>query len=105
MALKVLKNAKVSLQSGNKDKFYEELHLSMISYLKNKLNLDLTEMNRQNIEQVFSEKGLDENLGGSIFEILEQCQIARYAPIDQHADEALIAKAETCINQIQKVMK
>lgn len=105
MALKVLKNAKVSLQSGNKDKFYEELHLSMISYLKNKLNLDLTEMNRQNIEQVFSEKGLNENLGGSIFEILEQCQMARYAPIDQHADEALIAKAETCINQIQKVMK
>lgn len=105
MALKVLKNAKHSLQAGDKDKFYEELHLSMIAYLKNKLNLDITEMNKAKVQELFKAQGLSEDLGTSIFEILDQCQMARYAPIDQAANEELIAKAEQSINQIQKALK
>ncbi len=105
MAIKVLKNARTSLKAGDNDKFYEELHLSMISYLKNKLNLDLTDMNRTKIQDVFKENGLEESIGGTVFEILDQCQMARYAPIDQEGNEDLIAKAETCINQIQKGIK
>ncbi|MCB0476786.1 MAG: protein BatD [Crocinitomicaceae bacterium] len=105
MALKVLKNATNSLNSGDNEKFYEELHLSMIAYLKNKLNLDLTEMTKSRIQEIFKEKGLSEELGTSIFEILDQCQMARYAPIDQTGNKELIAKAEESIHQIQKVLK
>lgn len=105
MALKVLKNARTSLDAGDNEKFYTDLHLSMIAYLKNKLNLDLTEMNRTRINELFVEKGMDAELGSNIFEILEQCQMARYAPIDQAGNEDLIAKAEESINRIQKVLK
>src|SRR5690606_26734066 len=40
MAIKVLGKAKESLTNGDNEKFYEELHLSIMAYLKNKLKLD-----------------------------------------------------------------
>lgn len=105
MAIKVLKKARTSLQEGNNEKFYEELHLSIIAYLKNKMKLDITEMNQPGIQNALDSKGLSQETIDGINSIIEQCQMARYAPIDEKGNEELISKAETIINQIQKVVK
>jgi hypothetical protein len=105
MALKVLAKAKTSLKEGNNEQFYEELHLSVIAYLKNKLKLDIADLNKTGISSAFNEKGISKELADGISEILEQCQMARYAPIDEQGNEQLITNAESIINQIQKTVK
>ena len=87
---------------GNKEKFYESIDKALTTYLKTKLNLKNSEFKNEIINIKLQEMNLDKESIGLLFEILENCQLARYTPlnIDTMSDD--YRKANQFIEQFEK---
>lgn len=60
--------------------FYEELHKALVGYLSDKLMLPMSELNRDRIAEVLTQRGADETLINRLTAVLDACEYARYAP-------------------------
>lgn len=81
MARKYLQSAKKKI--NERHEFYEALECALYNYLKAKLAMDATEINKNNIQQTFDNKKVDATLAQAFIEILSACEMARYTPADQ----------------------
>jgi len=80
MAMKRLKGASSSLKAQNKEEFYDEILKALWGYIADKLNLPLTNLNKENIAEILIEKGVNQELIDQFMDILNTCEFARYAP-------------------------
>lgn len=75
--------------------FYEELHKAMEGYLSDKFRLDMTDLNRETIENTLSSAGRSQEVITRLMTLLDACDFARYAPssgaaaMTEHYNEAL----------------
>ncbi|HIZ86723.1 MAG TPA: BatD family protein [Candidatus Coprenecus pullistercoris] len=83
-ALKVararLRNASVFLKQNLYTAFYEELHKAIVGYISDKLTLPPADLSRDRIAGELRARGRDEALIQELFEIMDACEYARYAP-------------------------
>ena len=87
---KRLKQAKLLMDEGKKDLFYEEIERAVWNYLSDRLSIPTAELNKENISQLLSQKGVSENVIKEINEVLNTAGFARYAPVSsEHAMEDL----------------
>ena len=100
LAKKYLSEAKREL--GNKELFYVALEKALHNYLKAKLHIETSDFSKDKIENLLSGKSVDFNTIKDFIAILENCELARYTPINQvemQKDYDLAAKTITIIDK------
>jgi hypothetical protein len=75
-----LHTAEACLKSNQLDRFYEEILKAMWGYLSDKLNIPMSELTRVNAISALKARGIDEELTGTLNDILDKCEYARFAP-------------------------
>lgn len=80
VALKRLNYASQLLAAGKQNEFYDEVMRALWGYTSDKMNIQQSELNRENISASLAERGVDEELAGKFISCLDECEFARYAP-------------------------
>jgi len=78
LARKYLSSAKKAF--GNQVQFYEALERALHNYLKAKLKIETNELSKSKIEDLLREKNVEIQLAKDFIALVENCELARYAP-------------------------
>lgn len=105
VAAKSLSRAKKLLQEDNKNAFYEEIYRALNDYLSNKLTIPRAELNIEAVKSKIATYNNGQSLTGEIKNILETCELARFAPTSSDAGPELLEKAERVIKEIENTVK
>lgn len=95
MAQKRLKLAGEYLDKNLYTAFYEEIHKALIGFVSDKLNMDMSEISKDNIASALTEGGVSEEQTKAFTDLLDACEFARYSPdggneaMRSHYDAAL----------------
>ena len=95
MAQKRLKLAGEYLDKNLYTAFYEELHKALIGFVSDKLNMDMSEISKDNIASALTEGGVSEEQTKAFTDLLDAYEFARYSPdggneaMRSHYDAAL----------------
>lgn len=95
MAQNRLKLAGEYLDKNLYTAFYEELHKALIGFVSDKLNMDMSEISKDNIASALTEGGVSEEQTKAFTDLLDACEFARYSPdggneaMRSHYDAAL----------------
>lgn len=95
MAQKRLKLAGEYLDKNLYTAFYEELHKALIGFVSDKLNMDMSEISKDNIASALTVGGVSEEQTKAFTDLLDACEFARYSPdggneaMRSHYDAAL----------------
>ena len=84
MARKRLAMAGTFLQKGLNSAFYEAMHKALLGYVSDKLNMDASQLSRDNIALRLQECGLQKSLCEEFISLLDECEYARYSPDNQN---------------------
>ena len=102
VASKRLKNAAKLLKQGQARAFYEEVTHALWGYVGDKLNLPVTELNKDNVGEQLVKRGVSEEIVERFLHVLSDCEFAQYAPGDPSATmDRLYAEATAVIDQIE----
>ena len=105
-ALKRLKLAGDFLNKNLYTAFYEELHRALMSFVSDKLTMDMADQSKENIAAALSARGVPEATVSSFTDLLDACEYARYAPDAGHdAMNAHYEQAVSVITAIDSSMK
>ena len=97
-----LKNASAFLRQGLYSAFYEELHKALHGYISDKLMLPVADLTRERIGEELRSRGKDEAVIQELYDILDACEYARYAPASgSEAMEKHYEQAVKVISQIE----
>lgn len=80
VAKKRLKQAQTFLKQNDSNSFYAEILKAIWGYLSDKLNIPISELNKENISAELEKYGADENIIRELLSILDKCEFAQYAP-------------------------
>ena len=100
MAKKRLKKAAAFLAGGDTTRFYEEIYRAIWGCLADKYNIPLSSLNRDTVSACLVDKQVPEAQQQRIMQVLQDVDMARFAPIDPEAQkqniytEALLMIAE-----------
>lgn len=99
MAQKRLKKAGEFLKSGNSGEFYDEIFRALWGYLSDKLNIPVSKLNKEEVSEVFQQKGVPEELAAKFLVALNECEFARFAPgsLETRMDETFQRAMDTLI--------
>ena len=95
MAQKRLKQAGEYLDKNLYTAFYEELHKALIGFVSDKLNMDMSEISKDNIVSALTDGGVSDEQTKAFTDLLDACEFARYSPdggndaMRSHYDDAL----------------
>jgi hypothetical protein len=78
LAKKYLSSAKKA--QGNQVEFYEALERALHNYLKAKLKIETTELSKAKIQTLLKTKNVEYEVAKDFISVLENCELARYAP-------------------------
>ena len=104
IAEKRLAEAQKCLKNQQYTQFHSILESSITGYLSDKFNLPQIEITSQQIKRFMEERNLNSNLAEDIGALLEECNFARYAPVQTNRNslEPLYERARTAIIRIEK---
>ena len=99
--------AKKYLSSAKKEfhdqaRFYEALERALHNYLKAKLKIETTELSKSKIESLLTEKKVAQHIAQEFVTVVENCEMARYAPGSSVNIQGDFEKASTLIAQIDR---
>jgi hypothetical protein len=100
LARKYLSEAKKNL--GDQQSFYESLERAMHNYLKAKLHIQTSEMSKERILEILSEKKVSSETSAEFIAVLKSCEFARYTPTSNTAQEEDYDKAVKVISKLDK---
>ena len=105
IATKRLSVAQKHLQDGDNSNFYEEIFKAIYGYLGDKLNIDVAQLSKENIEQSLLEKQVDLSTISTLLSTLNNCEMARFAPITTVSKEDIYKNAVDVISKIEEQLK
>ncbi|HET8854974.1 MAG TPA: BatD family protein [Salinimicrobium sp.] len=100
LARKYLSEARKNL--GNKKEFYISLERALHNYLRARLHITTSEMSKDNIRTLLSEKGVDNTTSGEFIDLIKSCEFARYTPTSNVEINNDYKKAVQVIAKIDK---
>ncbi len=101
-----LRQAGDYLSKGLDTAFYEELHKAVTGYVCDKLMMAPADYNKENARERLVEDGVDAALADSFVEIIDSCEMARYAPESNHdAMENIYKNAMSVISRIESSIR
>lgn len=106
VATKRMKNAGKLLASNQKEAFYDEVLKALWGYISDKLNIPVSQLSKDNIEEELNKVGVAPELVKDFLDTLNECEFARYAPGDQSkAMDKVYAAAVEVISQMENTIK
>ncbi|MEX0812587.1 MAG: BatD family protein [Chitinophagales bacterium] len=105
-AAKRLSKAKKLLnESGAERDFYKAVSESLWGYLSDRLNIPAAELSREKAEPKLEQNGVADADRKEIFEVLDKCEMALFAPTSAGDKEAVYTRAANIIEKIGNVLK
>ena len=104
MAQKRLRAAAAAMKASNSESFYEEVLKAMWGYVSYKLNIAASNLNRDNISEILTKRGVEPALIQNFMEVLDNCEFARYAP-DSGKNEEMDKVYKNSLEVITKLDK
>ena len=101
MARKRLATAGEFLHKDLYTAFYEELHKALIGFISDKLNMDMSEISKDNIAAALLKGGVSEEDTKEFTGLLDDCEFARYSP--DAGNEAMNAHYENAVKVISAI--
>ncbi len=101
LATKHLKAAEAHLNNNESSKFYEEIFRSVYGFLSNKFSIPVAELNKERIQKELSSIGIDPQTIQELIEILNSCEMARYAPVSDLTEQNVYDKVIELIETIE----
>ncbi|MBE6275300.1 MAG: protein BatD [Bacteroides sp.] len=101
VATKRMKNAGKLLAEKKTEAFYDEVLKAMWGYISDKLNIPVSQLSKDNIEEELSKHQVSEDLIKDFIGTLNECEFARYAPGNQN--EAMDKVYSSAIDVISKM--
>jgi hypothetical protein len=101
VAAKYLEEAQKQLDLSNSKEFYEAIFKGLYGYLSNKLNIEMADMNKEIITKYLEVKISDQAVIQNLIEVLDTCEMARFAPVSSLAEKEVFDKAKNIINDIE----
>ena len=101
IAFNALKIANEKLLNGEGAAFNEALLTGLFNYLKNKLTMETTELGKANIRNHLAAKGASNDLTERFIALIEQCEMARYAPNSETGNEQLYTQGIDIIEKLE----
>lgn len=83
VATKRMKLAGKLLAENKKEAFYDEVLKALWGYISDKLNIPISRLSKDNIEEKLRNHGVSEELIKSFLDALNECEFARFAPGDE----------------------
>jgi hypothetical protein len=106
VAAKRLKLAGKLLSENEKDAFYDEVLKALWGYISDKLNIPVSKLSKDNIEEKLIDHGVDDDLIKSFIDALNECEFARFAPGDENqAMDKVYATALEVISKMENSIK
>jgi len=107
VAEKRLAEAHNCLKTQQYRQFHSILESSIGGYLSDKFNLPQIEITTQQIKRFMDERSLNSRLAEELAAVLEECNFARYTPVqpDRSNLEALYARAKNAIVRIESEVR
>ena len=84
VAIKRMKLAGKLLSENKKDAFYDEVLKAVWGYISDKLNIPVSRLSKDNIEEKLRNHGVSEELIKEFLNALNDCEFARFAPGDEN---------------------
>ena len=84
VAIKRMKLAGKLLSENKKDAFYDEVLKALWGYISDKLNIPVSRLSKDNIEEILRNHGVSEELIKEFLNALNDCEFARFAPGDEN---------------------
>lgn len=81
-AVRRLRTAAKLMKKGDDEHFYDEVMRALWGYVSDKLNLPVTELNKDNVSEMLSMKEIDDETIREFLNTLSECEFARFAPGD-----------------------
>jgi hypothetical protein len=74
-----LKKCSILLRQGNESDFYEEILGALWGYMSDKLKIPVSSLSKDTAGSVLKEKMVDQGIIDDLFNIIDNCEMARYA--------------------------
>ena len=84
VAIKRMKLAGKLLSENKKDAFYDEVLKALWGYISDKLNIPVSRLSKDNIEEKLRNHGVSEELIKEFLNALNDCEFAHFAPGDEN---------------------
>jgi len=101
MAAKHLALAQKELTAGNKSAFYDALAKGLYGYLSDKLNIPVSDLNKENIITQLQARKLNSTVITQLVGTMDLCEMARFAPVTGISEQQVFEKAKNTINEIE----
>lgn len=101
VAQRRLKAAEKLLKENQKEAFYEEIERAAWTYLSDRLSIPTAQLNKENIAQILSNKGVSQTVISELHRVLTTAEFARYAPTSDHAMQDMYNDTTNIINQLE----
>ena len=101
VAQRRLKTAEKLLKENKKETFYEEIERAALTYLSDRLSIPTSQLNKENIAQILTEKGVAQDVVAEVRRVLSTAEYARYAPTSDHVMQDLYSDTTMIINQLE----
>jgi hypothetical protein len=102
VAVKRLKTAKKLLDNNQKELYFEEISKALSQYLSDKFKIELASMNKDVIQDTLRKKGISEDIIQRLIHILENCEIARFAPPGNEIQTDIYNETAEIITTLEK---
>lgn len=106
VALKRLKQANIFMKSNQRENFYQELSRALWGYICDKFSIPLAELSLDAARETLEGKNIEENIRNKFIEILNDCEFARFAPVEvTKGMETLYNDAIEIISKTERELK
>ena len=106
VASKRMKNAGKLLAEKKKEAFYDEVLKALWGYISDKLNIPISQLSKDNIEEELVKYNVSKELIHTFIETMNECEFARYAPGNQNeAMDKVYASAIDVISKMENSIK
>ena len=101
IAKKRLTQAKKDLDAKENVKFYEEISSAVFGYFADKFNLNIADLSQETILAILKQNGQSDEIGSSVQTILEETEMARFAPESSINPSILYERSVTLIQNLE----
>ncbi len=105
MATKRLSSAKKHLNKGDLASFYQEVGTAVLNYFSDKFNIPMADLSKERITEKLHEKSIEQETITKINELMDNAEMARYAPTANLEANKIYEQAIVLISQIENKIK
>lgn len=106
VAVKRMKMAGKLLEANKKDVFYDEVLKALWGYISDKLNIPVSRLSKDNVEEELRKYGVDDVLIKEFLDTLNSCEFARFAPgNDNQAMDKIYSASLEVISKMENSIK